>query len=151
MLKAVSCLAVFGCLLLAPSMVRAQLPTGVWKINATGYKGELVITSIKDGKVEGTLFGDAITGSYEENTKCLTFLRLQQDANQGYKGYLFSETAGNQVHYRLAGVFRAYYVSGDGRNQYGWYAKTTREEKQEKQDQEPNIVTGGERRETATE
>lgn len=126
MMRSVWSLAVLGWLLIVPSVVRAQLPTGTWKVNATGFEGELVIKSVNDGKVEGTIFGDAITGSYEEKTKCLSFLRLQEKANQGYKGYLFSKTVGGDVHYSLAGTFQAFYVSGDGRTEFGWYATITK-------------------------
>jgi hypothetical protein len=109
-------------LLLGAAGVQAQPPTGAWKVNANGHEGELVIDSIKEGKVEGTLLGDKIRGFYDEKSKCLSLLRLGADGGtkQTYKGYLFHNK--EQTKYNLAGTFQVFGGEGGAGVEYGWYA-----------------------------
>jgi len=113
-------------LLLGATSIQAQPPTGTWKINANGHEGELVIDSIMDGKVAGTLLGDTIRGFYDEKSKCLSLLRLGADGNtkQTYKGYLFLNEE-KQTQYNLAGTFQVFGGEGGAGVEYGWYAHVT--------------------------
>ncbi len=114
-------------IVLGATGVQAQPPTVTWKINANGHEGELVIDSIKEGKVEGTLLGDKIRGSYDEKTRCLSLLRLGTDGHafQSYKGYLFLNPEEKQTKYNLAGTFQVFAGEGGAGVEYGWYAHVT--------------------------
>ncbi len=115
-------------LLLGAVGVQAEPPTGTWKINANGHEGELVIDSVTDGKVEGTLLGDKIRGFYDEKSKCLSLIRLGADGNtkQTYKGYLFLNPEEKQTKYNLAGTFQVFGGEGGAGVEYGWYAHVTK-------------------------
>jgi hypothetical protein len=108
--------------------VRSQPPTGTWKINANGSEGELIINCITDGKVEGTLFGNEMLGSYDEKTRSLSVRRLNKGgfAFQSFKGYLFLNPEVKQVRYHLAGTFQVHSGEGGVPGEYGWYAQLSK-------------------------
>src|SRR6516162_7455482 len=95
-------------LVLIPQVALGQPPTGTWKVNGNGFEGELVIKSVADGKVEGTIYGQPIVGTYDEKTKRLNFLRLQDPKDpttfQAWTGYLFQNAGEKEVTHTLAGT-----------------------------------------------
>lgn len=113
----------------------AQLPTGTWKFNGNGHEGELVIKSVDGGKVEGTVYGQPIVGTYSAKTKRLNFLRLQDPSDptsfQAFKGYLFQNADEKQVRYTLAGTFVPFGAAGTAGEllEVGWYAQLTKAKK----------------------
>jgi len=109
-----------GALLFSASSARAQLPTGVWKINGNGWEGELVIAGIDGfGNVNGTIYGDRITGVYDARTQCLSFLRTNKIASQAWKGYVFDVVG---THYTIAGTVQSFGFGRDvKRVESGWY------------------------------
>jgi len=109
----------------AASAAWGQPPKGSWAINANGFAGELVVESVIDCKVDGTLLGDRMRGFYDEKTACLSVLRLRKDGTtyQSYKGYLFRDVGQKEARYHLAGVFQVYGGEGNRGVEYGWYAR----------------------------
>ena len=113
----------------------APLPTGTWKLNGNGFEGQLVIKSVVDGKVEGTIYGQRIVGMYDARIRRLNFLRLQDPKDptsfQSWKGYLFLPADGKQTHYVLAGTVMAFGAPRHRRSalEAGWYAQLTQGKK----------------------
>lgn len=118
-------------------------PTGTWQINANGYRGELVISSVDaQGNLSGTIFGDPIVGFWNETAQEIIFARGQNPANpsnvQVYSGVHFDANqplfpAGGTVQpptppfqFRmLTGSFYAFAGTGSSaaRPTYGWMAR----------------------------
>ena len=94
-----------------------SLPLGSYSINADGTTGVLIITSVDaSGDVSGSVFGQPITGLYQEDSDELNFLRIMAadiSQFQTYDGrfYAFS-TATNEVTYTLAGTFQVFPSAG---------------------------------------
>ena len=130
-----------------PSVALAEQPlkTGLWKIKANGFKGDLNIQSVDtQGKLTATLLFDNqnqsaerhIIGFWDERSQKITFLRLINliipDTYQVFTGYQFciptdcNSTGTNVI--TLAGYFEAF--SGTGgtatRSVYGWYVETSK-------------------------
>ena len=102
--------------------------SGLWQIVANGFEGQLRIPPIRDRSVTGTIYGDRITGVWDDRSGKLAFIRSPERApseRQYYTGYSF--TYGG--HSCLAGFFEAF--SGTGGNParplYGWQAVWTGE------------------------
>jgi hypothetical protein len=114
----------------APAL--AQLPSGTWKFNGNGFEGELVIKSVDGGKIEGTVYGQPIVGTYDEKTKRLNFLVMRDPKDptsfQAFKGYVFQNADEKQIRYTLAGTFVPFSAAGtaDGMLEAGWYAQLTK-------------------------
>jgi hypothetical protein len=128
-----------------PSVALGELPlkTGVWKVKANGFIGELNIQSVDtQGKLTATLIFPNqsaerhIVGFWDERSQKITFIRLVNlvipDTYQVWTGYQFCiprdcASAGTNV-LTLAGSFEAF--SGTGgtaqRSVFGWYAETTK-------------------------
>jgi hypothetical protein len=105
----------------------AQSPAGVWNINANGFTGDLVVTSYNpaNGQILGHVFGNSIFGSWDDNSKRISFVRIIDLFNpstyQIYTGYLFT---GPKHQYTMAGSFEAFYGTGATveRPLFGWVA-----------------------------
>ena len=88
-----------------------------------------------DGRLTGTVFGNQITGFWNEATRTVTFFREPPGATpnygavQVYTGYLFQNprvpVGSENVTLTLAGSFVALAGSGGTaqRTVYGWYAQ----------------------------
>lgn len=105
------------------------LPTGTWHINANGFQGSLIITSVgPNGRLTRTVYGNQIDGFWDEGALKVIFIRepagaTNYSAVQVYTGYLFQ----NPHVYTLAGSFEAFAGSGGlaQRNVFGWFAQMT--------------------------
>ena len=118
-------------------------PTGTWQINANGWRGDLVISSVDaQGNLTGTVLGDPIAGFWDEGSQKITFARSLDSTDpfalQVYTGFhfdanapLFSGGGGNQpptppFQFRiLTGSFEAFAGGGGvaSRSTYGWMAR----------------------------
>jgi len=93
------------------------LPLGSYTIDANGTPNTLIITSVDgSGNVSGSVFGQPITGLYQEGSNELNFLRIMAadiSEFQTYDGrlYAFSATA-NEETYTLAGTFQEFPSTG---------------------------------------
>ena len=115
-----------------PQLAVAQLPTGTWKVNGNGFEGELIINTAEGGKVEGTIYGQPLVGTYDETTKQFNFLRLQYPKDptsfQAWKGYFFQNGSEKEVTYTIAGTILPFGAPGThaGMLEAGWYAQLTK-------------------------
>jgi hypothetical protein len=118
-------------------------PTGTWQVNGNGFRGELVIAAVDAaGNLNGTIYGDAISGFWDETTQRIFFSRnlnpndptaLQVftgyhfDANQSLfpKGPAVSPPAPPFQFRMLTGDFVAFAGGGGvaSRPAYGWMAR----------------------------
>jgi hypothetical protein len=69
-------------------------PIGTWEINANGYRGQLVISSVGlAGTLSGTVFGDPMVGFWDGTAQKITLERRQSSAStypsQVYTGFHF--------------------------------------------------------------
>jgi len=113
-----------------PVAVRAaDLPIGSWTANVNSNKGELVIKTVKDKKVAGTLLGTDFTGTWDG--KVLTFqldgdtYEAQLVSELGEKGKTKFTLTGTRFQTR-EGINRAapgVHVAKTG----GWYAQISAE------------------------
>lgn len=121
----------FACMttVFLPLLALAEYPARTWKLNGNGFEGELIIKSAEDGKVEGTIYGQTIVGIFDEETKRLNFVRLQDPKDptsfQAWKGYLFQNAAGKEITYTLAGTIQPFGAPGmhQGMMEPGWFAQ----------------------------
>ena len=122
---------IMGLTLLAAGAASAAPPTGLaWMMNANGFEGPFIITSIDaQGNLLGTFFGEPIFGFWDETAQKITFMRTPIPNNpqtfQIYTGFLF--VSGPEVTYNLAGYFEAFAGTGATatRTLYGWFARLT--------------------------
>lgn len=87
---------------------------GKWIVNANNYEGVLDIVSTDNGRVEGTIFGDAILqGSWNEFTLKLTFRRSIASASDpnAYQIY-YSDLIRHGDAYVLTGTFEQFTATG---------------------------------------
>jgi hypothetical protein len=114
---------------------------GTWQINANGWRGELVISSVDSaGNLSGTVFGNPIVGFWNDVSQEITFARSLNSADpfalQVYKGFhfdanqpLFSSSGGAPTppfaFRMLTGSFEAFSAGGGSasRPTYGWMAR----------------------------
>jgi hypothetical protein len=90
-----------------------------------------VITGAKDGKLEGTIDGEALLGFWDERSKKITFMRGSNIRTlQAWTGYLFENAKDQKVQYTLAGTFQSFTRENGGtpeRHTHGWYAQILKE------------------------
>ena len=111
-----------------------SLPLGPWQLNASGQRGQLMITEVTLwGALRGTADGEPIVGVWDEAAQQLTFMLVRNSSDparvQLFTGYLFQNAGGWQgvgtVTYTLTGSYTA--LAGPGavtpRTTYGWYAQ----------------------------
>jgi len=103
-------------------------PDGNWIIDANGYKGNLNFTLDAQGNINsGTVYGEKITGFWDDAAQRLTFIRIPSNNNpssyQIYTGFLMSPQPPDSDQ-ALAGSFEAFAGTGAiaQRPVYGWYA-----------------------------
>jgi hypothetical protein len=109
------------------------LPVGNWDISADGSTGTLSVSASGSG-FSGTLFGDPITGFFDETSQCFRFMLSGPGSPphvQIYAGTLFttvttSEVAGatyQTTTYTLGGSFDDFLATGTlVANAYTWLA-----------------------------
>jgi hypothetical protein len=119
-------------------------PVGTWQINANGFRGDLVISSVDpQGNLTGTIFGDPVVGFWNETAQKIIFARSTGGggfaALQIYTGFHFDANqplfpAGGTVQppappfqFRmLVGSFEALSGGSGGaasRSTFGWMAR----------------------------
>jgi hypothetical protein len=130
-MRILSFAAAFIALVSLPQVAASQLPTGTWKVNGNGFEGELVIRSVADGKVAGTIYGQPIVGTYDQKTKRLNFLRLQDPKDprsfQAWKGYLFQNSSEKEITHTLAGTYQPFGEEGGApMMEFGWFARISK-------------------------
>ena len=84
----------------APERAALSLPLGTWEANASGDRGPLQLVSVSpQGELQGTLFGTAIVGFWDERAQQVTFARVVTPADpsttQLFTGYLFRTPGGS--------------------------------------------------------
>src|SRR5690349_12990163 len=98
----------------------AECPGGTWGVNANGLTGLLQL-SCNNGIITGTLYGDQISGFWNDSAKRLMFYRAingntsytPPEQIQVYTAYMYPADASNPTSLpRLAGYFEAF--SGTG-------------------------------------
>jgi hypothetical protein len=114
--------------------VQATPPTGTWSVNANGFIGTMVVTSVNGaGDVVGTFLGNPMKGFWSETAQRLMIYRAiggttastPPERIQIFTAYKFPTSAsfpnGSQ---RLAGSFEAFRGTGATpiRNVFGWFA-----------------------------
>jgi len=107
------------------------LVIGNWPICANGHRGELNIASVTpQGHLNGTAFGDAIEGFWDDTAKKITFIRVPvrntPSTYQIYTGYLFENAYGiGNFTSTLTGYFEAFQGGGGAasRSLFGWFAQ----------------------------
>lgn len=104
------------------------LPTGSWNLVANGFDGTLQIDSIgPGGELGGSVFGQAITGFWDEGSQVITFMRVPPEASgnasviQVYRGAFFQQGSIGT----LSGLFLAFAGTGGtaARSEFGWFAQ----------------------------
>ena len=120
-------------------------PTGIWHINANGFKGTFNINSDGAGNLSGTIdidqgITDTLQGVWSETAQEIVFdrIRKQQDGTiawiQTYTGYLYptkepifmgqNPPEPNPDFRLLTGYFEAIGAgAGPGRARFGWAAR----------------------------
>jgi hypothetical protein len=105
----------------------ASVVGATWLIEANGFSGHIQISSIDSaGRVAGTLFGNSMSGYWDEAARCLTMVRVVDAGNpstfQYYTGYLFKKP---DNYYALAGTFSGFAGTGatTTRHEFGWLAE----------------------------
>lgn len=111
----------------------ASLAEGTWSVEGNGYRGELVIQGVDaQGRVSGTIYGQQISGWWDEAAGRLTFLRMGDPADptsyQAWDGYQWDDLnpqPGENKRSHLAGSFETFAGAGGTaqRPTYGWYAE----------------------------
>src|SRR5215471_5971522 len=72
------------CLAGAPGDEPGKILAGSWWINGNGTAGEMMLRVTPAGKVEGTIYGQPLAGTFDIATKRLTFKRkLDTKDNEG--------------------------------------------------------------------
>jgi len=109
------------------------LQAGTWKINANGYKGELVIelggTSGDLTQITGTLYDQKIVGHYDARRLRLNFLRMispkDPTSYQWFTGYLFWKHENTKKGHVMAGTFGSFGPGGTVNEmlEAGWVAE----------------------------
>jgi hypothetical protein len=112
----------------------ASLPVGPWQLNASGQRGQLMITEVTPGgELRGTVNGEPMVGVWDEAAQQMTFTPVRTSSDpariQMFTGYLFQHAGGlhgvGTVTYTLTGTFTT--LAGPGaitpRTIYGWYAQ----------------------------
>jgi hypothetical protein len=118
------------------------LPTGTWELNVNGQELELVIRSVQEGVIIGTLSGRALSGFWDESAQTITF--AVPDVGEArrpdppidpaiFKGYLFrtppAAPPGRDITATLTGFVQASSNFGGflnpnfRRNVFGWFAQ----------------------------
>jgi hypothetical protein len=105
------------------------IPNGLWKINANGFSGTLLIggADTQGNLSESSVFDNAISGFWDETSQKLTFIRVLSSDNpltsQIYTGYLIPPPSGQHTR-ALAGSFEAFRDAGGTaqRTLFGWFA-----------------------------
>ena len=94
------------------------LPGGKWKIYANGFMGDLEVEFLSASRFVGKVFGDPISGVWQEGTVKFSFTRGGA-SSQIYHGYLAFPARGGPIAsvYTLAGIF------DDVDGSYGWFAQ----------------------------
>jgi hypothetical protein len=86
------------------------LLTGSWWLNGNGHYGDLVLRAAGDGKVEGTVFGQPLAGTFDAATKQLVFKRMldatDATGRQIYTGTL-RQVSQKPPRFALEGTFQA--------------------------------------------
>ncbi len=98
---------------------------GTWSINANGSQGHLQVEAVDgEGNLTGSVFGQPITGFWDDVAKSITFVRIASigdaSANQIYTGYLIDKPSTV-----LVGSFQAFKGTGGAtrRALFGWFAE----------------------------
>ena len=94
------------------------IPGGKWKIYANGFMGDLEVEFVGGNRFVGKVFGDVISGVWQEGTVKFSFTRAGS-TGQIYHGYLAFPARGGAISavYTLAGTF------DDVNGTYGWFAQ----------------------------
>jgi hypothetical protein len=92
------------------------LPVGTWSINANGNVGSLAVGATSSGTFNGTVFGQPLSGFFDETDQEFSFIRVTSpdvSTFEVYHGTLFSfsPTVGTVV-FTLGGTFRNYPPAG---------------------------------------
>jgi hypothetical protein len=109
---------IMGMMLVAAGAASAQtLPRALWSITANGFMGDLHITSVDNqGNLSGTVFGQSISGFWDEASQKITFMRIINPADpstfQIYTGFLFRDQNRPDLVYTLTGFFEAFQGTG---------------------------------------
>jgi hypothetical protein len=107
-----------------------KLPGGIWRITGNGFVGDLVIRLAANGKVEGTIYGQPIAGTFDAATKKLVFKRMKNPADtagvQLWTGTLIRIPDTDRPHFRLEGTYRSIAGPqwGKADTDYTWKSET---------------------------
>ena len=97
------------------------LLTGTWSMNGNGHLGQLIINSVDaQGKLNGTVYGQAIEGFWDDRSQKITFIRVTSTTDpsrlQIYTGFQFKTPpnpgGGQNFSYTLSGYFEAFAGTG---------------------------------------
>jgi hypothetical protein len=102
---------------------------GAWKFEGNGFRGPLVVRVDADGKVEGSIHGQPITGTFDAAMRRLVFKRLRntqdREGVQVYHATLVRVPDTDPPRHRLEGTFQSiagpYWGRADMR--YTWKAE----------------------------
>jgi hypothetical protein len=121
-------LALIATLAFVAAARAADLPTGTWAANVDGDTGELVIKSVKDGKVTGVLLGTDFTGTWDGKELRFTSGKYTFDAQlvrePGDKGLTKFTLTGGRTTVRDVATRANIHIVKAG----GWYAQLSAEE-----------------------
>jgi len=110
----------------------ASLLEGSWSLTANGTPGALVIKAYKDGKIEGTMFGDSMSGAYDPKTKQVVLKRLahreggEPSVVQVFTGAFARDSEFKPALYSFKGTFKSVAGKDWGKpdTEYEWAATT---------------------------
>jgi len=106
---------------------------GSWAINANGFTGSLEIKANKFDRIDGTIFGNPFSGSYDAKTKQIVIKRMigndkdKLTVVQEFTGILSENADAKRLRYILKGTFKSDVGGGWGQPnvQYEWSATIT--------------------------
>lgn len=110
----------------------SKMLAGHWALIGNGNPGELIVSIGEGGKVAGTIYNQAIEGTYDAGTKRLSFKRIDQGrtpvACQAYEGVLAEVANARPRRFTLEGKFRSIAGPkwGEPDVDYAWTARATR-------------------------
>jgi hypothetical protein len=101
-----------------------------WDIVVNGRQGELVVGSVSpNGTIEGNVFGQELTGIFDNSTGRIAFVSQNNSSYEVYNGYIadvtFSRDLGDQHFEEHIITGTAEKLQPGPNNVHGWYANAT--------------------------
>jgi hypothetical protein len=107
----------------------SPLLAGTWRVNGNGFLGDLVIRLGPNGRIEGSFYGQPMTGSFDAHTNRVTIRRLRDAQDRAgvqlYTGLLSRVANTDPPRFNLEGTFKSIAGQAWGKEgvEYLWKAQ----------------------------